>query len=103
MKSAIIGLILILCFGATSMAQRDLKKEELNGHTLYSVLEKGGIPGIYDPVYVDGKAAAINYYDEEPLMVVSHNGQTHAYSTWHLDHHEIVNDQIGDIYVAATW
>lgn len=103
MKKWSIVLTLILCLGATVMAQRDVKKEELAGHTLYSVLSKGAIPGIYDPVYVDGLKAAVNYYDEEPVMVVNHNGITHAYSTWHLDQHEIVNDQIGDIYLAATW
>lgn len=103
MKSLSIVLIIILCLGVTAMAQQDVKKEDLAGHTLYTVLSKGDIPGIYDPVYVDGKSAAVNYYDDEPVMVVKHNGITHAYSTWHLDHHEIVNDKIGDIYLAATW
>ena len=30
-------------------------------------------------------------------------GQARAYSAWHLDHHEIVNDRIGKTAIAVTW
>jgi hypothetical protein len=26
-----------------------------------------------------------------------------AYSLWQLDHHEIVNDTLGDVPIATTW
>jgi hypothetical protein len=30
-------------------------------------------------------------------------GEAKAYSLWHLDAHEIVNDVIGDIPIAVAW
>jgi len=36
-------------------------------------------------------------------MVVTAEGQAKAYSTWHLDRHEVVNDYIGETAIAATW
>jgi len=41
--------------------------------------------------------------DDEPVVGVVQNGVPKAYSTWHLDHHEIVNDNIGGKPVAVTW
>jgi len=98
-------IILALLFtGTFVMAQnREVQKETLSGHTLYTVLNKGDIPGIYNPEYYSAVDADSFYFADEPLMIVSHEGVSHAYSTWHLDHHEIVNDHFGDLPVAATW
>jgi hypothetical protein len=30
-------------------------------------------------------------------------GQAKAYSLWHLEHHEIVNDRLGGRSIAVTW
>jgi hypothetical protein len=40
--------------------------------------------------------------DDEPVVGVVHNGVAKAYSTWDLDHDEIVNDQVGGKAVAVT-
>ena len=49
-------------------------------------------------------AEADEYYiDEEPLLVVVDGGEARAYSTWHLDNHEIVNDYINGKAITVTW
>ena len=39
----------------------------------------------------------------EPVLGVVVNGEARAYSMWHLDAHEIVNDVLGGVPIAATW
>lgn len=95
-----IGLLFL---GGSVMAQRDVKKEMVRGHLLYSVLNKGDIPAIYDPQFIPAKAAKELYHDDEPVMIVSGGKDMHAYSTWHLDRHEIVNDHVDGRAIAATW
>jgi hypothetical protein len=41
--------------------------------------------------------------DDEPVVGIIANGVAKAYSTWHLDHHEIVNDTVAGRPVAVTW
>jgi hypothetical protein len=41
--------------------------------------------------------------DEEMILGVYDGKQARAYSTWHLDRHEIVNDRLGETPIAATW
>ena len=31
------------------------------------------------------------------------DGEARAYSIWHLDRHEVVNDRLGETPIAATW
>jgi hypothetical protein len=103
MKKSFLAAISILLLVSSAMAQRDVKKDEVQGHTMYSVLKKGDIPGIYDPEFYGADEAAEVYFDDEPMMVVSGESSTHAYSTWHLDRHEIVNDRIDGLPLAVTW
>lgn len=96
-------LICSMSFSLT-MAQRPKPKEtEIKGHTMYTLMPPGGIPAIFDPVYISVEEAEASYYPNEPLMVVTHNGETKGWSTWHLDQHEVVNDVIGGTPIAATW
>ncbi len=103
MNKLILTVIFVLLALPTAMAQRNIQKDTIQGHIMYSVLKKGDIPGIYNPEYYDAAKAAEVYFDEEPIMVVSGETSSHAYSTWHLDHHEIVNDRIDGVALAATW
>ena len=41
--------------------------------------------------------------DSEPVLGVVLNGEARAYSLWHLDAHEIVNDTLAGTAIAATW
>ena len=51
-------------------------------------------------VFAIGLGAEI---DEEELDGIGRDGTAKAYSTWHLDTHEIVNDVIDGEPIAATW
>jgi hypothetical protein len=67
----------------------------------YIVLPPGAIPAIKDPKFVPVSAAKVK--PTSPMILVTHNGETHAYSMYLLDGHEIVNDVIGGEPVATTW
>lgn len=76
----------------------------IDGDTIYHVLPKDAIPAIYDPVLVTAdEAESFMSAQELVLGVVGPSGTAVAYSTWHLDHHEIVNDVIDGLPIAATW
>ena len=107
MKKTLVTLTLtcsLLLLASMVQAQRkEPKKTEIRGHTMYTLLKPGDIPAIFDPEFYDLKEAENFYYADEPLLVVSHNGETKGYSTWHLDHHEIVNDYIKGTAITVTW
>ncbi len=65
------------------------------------ILPRGGIPAVFSPKYVPASEAHINK-DTYVLGVVI-NGQARAYSLNLLNHHEIVNDKIGNTAFAAVW
>jgi hypothetical protein len=71
--------------------------------TMYQVLPAGAIPAINDPTFVSGEEAAKQMSQDEPVIGLVIDGEARAYSLWHLDAHEIVNDVIGSAAVAVTW
>jgi hypothetical protein len=76
--------------------------ETINGDRVHTVLQPDAIRSIDQPQFVRASEASF-MRDDEPVVGVVQNGVAKAYSTWHLDHHEIVNDQIGGKPVAVTW
>lgn len=94
---AIAGLLIALAVGLPAQLMVD-------GSRVYSVLPVDAIPAILEPAFVTGREAARIMADEEQVIgVVGPNGTAVAYSTWHLDHHEIVNDMVDGIALAVTW
>jgi hypothetical protein len=75
----------------------------IKGEPMYSVLKPGDIPAIFEPKFISISEAENYYYDEEPLLMVVDGDESKAYSTWHLDRHEIVNDQINGKAITVTW
>jgi len=60
------------------------------------------IPSIDKPEFVAVKF--VDYMqDNDLLLILTHNGITRAYPTRILDHHEIVNDWIGQDPIAVTY
>lgn len=102
-RTTAVLAVLLLTFTGLLAQRPEPKKTEVHGHTMYGVLPPGAIPAIFDAEFVSIEEAELSYYADEPLMVVSLNGETKAYSTWHLDRHEIVNDTVGGTAIAATW
>lgn len=74
-----------------------------DGDTMYTLLPPDGIPAIREPEYVVGAAADAQMSDHEPVMGMADGDDAVCWSTWQLDHHEIVNDVLSGTAVAATW
>lgn len=74
-----------------------------DGDPMYSLLPLDAIPAIREPEFVNGQAAHDQMHPDEPILAVTVGDQTHAYSLWQLDGHEIVNDTVGGRAIAATW
>lgn len=73
----------------------------IQGDPVVTLLPPDAIPAIDDPEFVAaGKVRFLQ--DDEPILGVVHDGVAKAYSLWHLDRHEIVNDRLGDTPIAAT-
>lgn len=85
--------------------QRQMEKEKIGDGTMVTVLPQDAIPAITQPVFV-GRQEADQWMAEEELvlgLVDPVTGEAKAYSLWHLDRHEIVNDKIGGKPIAVTW
>jgi len=101
----IVLFVLLACsLSLPGYAQRrEPKKTEIRGETMYTLMPPGGIPAIFEPEFISIKEAEPLYYPEEPLLVVADGDVAKGYSTWHLDHHEIVNDYINGKAITVTW
>jgi hypothetical protein len=75
----------------------------IDGDSVYRLLPPDAIPAVHEPEFVTGSAANEQMLPEEPVLGVVVGGEAHAYSLWHLDAHEIVNDVVGGVPIAATW
>ena len=99
-----MAILFIMILSSAISAQRpEPVKTEIRGHTMYTLLKPGDIPAIFEPEFITFTEADSFYHPDEPLMVVSVDNIARAYSTWHLDHHEIVNDMIKGTAFAVTW
>lgn len=75
----------------------------IDGAPVKVIIPPDRIASIDEPVLLSVSEADAVYRDDEPIMGVVVAGEARAYSTWHLDRHEIVNDQLGGRALAATW
>ncbi len=99
--------LVALLFPALAVAcgsTHTLVSELVEGTPMYTVLPVDAIPAIDAPTFATGdEAAALMRPGETVLGVVGADGTAKAYSTWHLDSHEIVNDVLDGDPIAATW
>ncbi len=105
-RAALFLGILGLAFSAAARpAQRQLKEEKIADGTLVTVLPPDTIRALDQPVFATRREADRWMSDDEPVLglVDLDSGQAKAYSLWHLDHHEVVNDRVGGKPVAVTW
>ena len=86
-----------------SAASRDLPDiKQIEGDPIVTLLPPDGIPAIDRPKFAPASKAKF-MQENEPVLGVVHNGVAKAYSIWHLDRHEIVNDDFGADPLAVTW
>jgi hypothetical protein len=102
MKSMGTLLLIALTLGGTAGPGMDVVFEH-EGEPVYSVLPPGRIPAIDEPQFVQGAAADEQMAPQEPVFGLIVGDEVRAYSLWQLDEHEIVNDRIGGVAIAATW
>ncbi len=92
---------LIVAWGTAALSSASAAQQQDMPEGYVQILERGGIPAIDDPVYVE--AAEANIRDEAWVLGVVIEGQARAYSLELLNSHEVVNDTIGDTDFAAVW
>lgn len=97
-----VGLVALVAVGLSAQRHQPVKSM-VAGDTLYTLLKPGDIPAIFDPKFISVEKAEKLYHDSEPLMVVSKGGEVKAYSVWHLDGHEVVNDYLDGDAITVTW
>ena len=68
---------------------------------IYTILPFDAIPAIKKPQFVSAREAKLR--DDSPMIGVSFNGESHAYSIYLLNGQEIVNDVVGTMKIATTW
>ncbi len=98
------GLLALASAGLVAAAQGRGKVEMvIEGDPLIRLLGKDGIPAIDKPTMIPASEADKIMKDEEPVIGVFDGENARAYPTWYLDGHEIVNDRLGQLPIAATW
>lgn len=104
------NLILLLTTAAFTLLGCAQYSEEVNAiasakdysdDRIHTVLPYDAISAILNPEFVSANAAKLAA--DSPVIGVSFNGESHAYSIYLLNGHEIVNDEVGDVKIATTW
>jgi len=99
------ALILTALLAATAVAspepEAQSKTSEIAPPGVEQLLPRGGIPAIFDPVFVGASEAEIP--DDAWVLGVAIGAEAHAYSLNLLNSHEVVNDRIGERNFAAVW
>ena len=88
-----LSLLLFLTFCAAAADYAD--------DAIRTLLPFDAIPAITDPQFVSANAAQLD--PDAPVIGVTFNGESRAYSLYLLNGHEIVNDVVGGQKIATTW
>ncbi len=75
--------------------------EDYSDDPIRTLLPFDAIPAITDPQFVSASEAKLDA--DAPVIGVTFNGESHAYSLYLLNGHEIVNDVVGGLNIATTW
>ncbi len=81
----------------------DFYKSTINLEEIFRGQIKDGIPAISEPKFESQEDAALWIGDVVPVLAVEVNGEAKAYPLGMLIWHEIVNDELGGVPVAATY
>jgi len=104
-RRIVVVTLFVLALSPWAFAQRPAPKiiAEIQGDPVYQVLPLDAIPAIRHPELIRGRQADAQMKPEEPVLGITVGNESHAYSLWQLDAHEIVNDTIAGTAIAATW
>ncbi len=65
------------------------------------LLPRGGIPAIHAPDFVTADEADVP--EDAWVLGIALDGEARAYSLNLLNQHEVVNDRLGELPIAAVW
>jgi len=100
--SAVLALAFALGFPALAQGRPRLPKPHPDLPDAFrQVLPRGRIAAVDRPRFVPAAEAEIS--DDAWVLGVAEGGQAKAYSLNLLNHHEVVNDEIGGRPIAAVW
>ncbi len=105
-RSPILVLMTALALPALpAAAQRpEPRAEQVGDGILLHVLPPDRIPALNNPAFVPAAEADEFLVADEPVLGVYDGQVAKAYSLWHLDLHEIVNDSTPAYGpIAVTW
>ena len=102
-RSLFLALLGLLGAMTAACAQRGEIVDTVGGDPVYQILPAGAIPAIHEPEFLAGPEADAQMSPGEPVLGIVLDGEARAYSLWHLDAHEIVNDRIAETPFAVTW
>lgn len=89
--------------GAPTRSARASQATPVQAYEMITLLPPDAIPAIDQPEFYTVAEADGEYAPDELVLGVSIDGESRAYSTNLLDHHEIVNDTVGGRKIAVTW
>ncbi len=98
MKNYMPILILLLATTACTTAE---EQQDYSNDEIRTLLPYDAIPAITEPQFVSASAAKLDA--DAPIIGVNLNDESHAYSLYLLNGHEIVNDVVGGMNIATTW
>ena len=87
----------------TSPDDPDFNPDERLDLELVTLLPFDAIQAISDPDLIVASEADSTIDPDEQVLGISINGEHRAYSVRQLSRHEIVNDLVGGVPIAATW
>ena len=93
-------LVLIFLLATTACASAE-DHQDYSEDKIRTLLPFDAIPAITDPQFVSASAAKLDA--DAPVIGVTFNDESHAYSLYLLNGHEIVNDVVGGLNIATTW
>ena len=97
-------LLIVVSLGLALSGPSDAgRKPLIQGDPLVRLLSKDGIRSIDKPKMVKAADADRRVGDWEPVLGVREGDHSRAYPLRLLDAHEIVNDRLGQLPIAATW
>jgi hypothetical protein len=100
---ALTAIFAATLFGCAEPGRQARVEAMVEGDPLYRLLDPDDIKAIDDPEIITAGEADLLLSEDEPVLGVSDGGRARAYPVWMLDHHEIVNDRLGETPIAATW
>lgn len=98
---AIVAIGIAVGFAAASADAGSKKSREKLPPGVEQIIPRGTLAAVFDPVLVPAEKSGLP--DDAWILGVVIDGEAHAYSLNLLNHHEVVNDRIGDHPFAAVW